>query len=71
MEISAMPGLAMESSAKGLSDSTTTARFIGTDSGVETDPLITRSTSARANGAATTVAASPRRPALTIVPIIG
>jgi hypothetical protein len=41
-----MPGLAMLSSAKGTSLSTTTARFIGTFSALDGAPRITRSVSA-------------------------
>ena len=54
-----MPGFAMDSSAKGTSLSTTTARFIGTFSAVDGVPCITRSVSARAGAQRR---ASPARP---------
>ena len=51
-EMSAMPGLAMLSSAKGMSLSTTTARFIGTFRGALVPLLTTLRVSAYAGAGA-------------------
>jgi hypothetical protein len=45
-DMSAMPGFAMEISAKGSSLSTTMARFIGTANGADAEPRTTRNVSA-------------------------
>ena len=58
-----MPGLAIESSAKGWSASTTTARFIGTLKAPDVSPFMMRSVSAVPMGAVTTVREKPTRAA--------
>ena len=62
-----MPGLAIEISAKGVSLSTTTARFIGTFSAEDAEPFITRSVSECAAGIAVMQSETPSIPAVNAV----
>ena len=57
-----MPGLAIDSSAKGTSLSTTTARFIGTFSGCEAEPCITAGLRRHRRQAPCVARASPSTP---------
>ena len=65
-----MPGLAIESSAKGWSDSTITARFIETLSVLDAVPLTILSVSECAIGTAVRVSEMPSIPAATVVLIL-
>ena len=63
VEMSAIPGLAIDSSAKGWSASTTTARFMGTLSALDADPFMMRRVSAFASGMAMMQSDTPSSPA--------
>ena len=62
-----MPGLAIDNSAKGWSDSTTTARFIGTVSALVADPFTILRVSAWAAGTATVQSETPSIPAARVL----